>query len=398
MPREVQRRIARFVPAGIFVALLPGAGWALLAWGASASETANAASADWRSDWAVEPGFHLEVDSSGYSLPTAIAFVPHPGPGPKDPLYFVTELRGDIKVVTNDRTVYDFAHVTTVHPAEEAAAGEGQVGLAGVCLNPSRAYVFVTYAYQDADDLLRNDVVRFRSSPGTFSLKPQARSDFRAVFKPYVAGAGHQIGACLVENRSVFVSVGDGWTPTAAQDQSALLGKVLRMTEDGEPYPGNPFPRGKGGATYVWAYGLRNPFGLKAVNDQLFATENGQHVDAFLRIDRARNYHWNGQDWSVGIGADALFSPAFSPVQLDYYGGETGVLPPKYRRHFFFAVAGADPFTPEAEARAGIVTFPYDFANMRVADTPRYFLQYRGNGQQLVVGLALGPDALYFVP
>ena len=66
-------------------------------------------SIDWKSNWAVEPGFDINIDAAGFQFPTSIAFVPHPGDSPKDPLYFVTELRGSVKVVTNDRTVLTFA-------------------------------------------------------------------------------------------------------------------------------------------------------------------------------------------------------------------------------------------------------------------------------------------------
>ncbi|HJX88208.1 MAG TPA: hypothetical protein VJ277_11660, partial [Gemmatimonadales bacterium] len=67
------------------------------------------ADGDYRSDWALAEGFTLRRDAQGFRFPTAIAFVPRPGPGPKDPLYFVTEIGGTIKVVTNDRTVSNFA-------------------------------------------------------------------------------------------------------------------------------------------------------------------------------------------------------------------------------------------------------------------------------------------------
>ena len=45
---------------------------------------------DWRSDWAVPSGISTTIDTEGYDFPTAIAFVPNPGAGPKDVLYFVT--------------------------------------------------------------------------------------------------------------------------------------------------------------------------------------------------------------------------------------------------------------------------------------------------------------------
>jgi hypothetical protein len=63
----------------------------------------------WTEDWEVAPGFSISQDSEGFHLPSAIAFVPEPGSRPDDPLYFVTELRGKIKVVTNNRAVHTFA-------------------------------------------------------------------------------------------------------------------------------------------------------------------------------------------------------------------------------------------------------------------------------------------------
>ena len=70
---------------------------------------ADESSNDWRKEWSLEKGFDIEIDTEGYQFPSAIAFVPDPGKGPKDPLYFVLELRNGIKVVTNDRSVYTFA-------------------------------------------------------------------------------------------------------------------------------------------------------------------------------------------------------------------------------------------------------------------------------------------------
>ena len=55
-----------------------------------------AAEDSWRMDWVATTGFSLEIDTEGYDFPSAIAFVPNPGPGPKDPIYFVTELRGKV--------------------------------------------------------------------------------------------------------------------------------------------------------------------------------------------------------------------------------------------------------------------------------------------------------------
>jgi len=150
--------------------------------------------------------------------------------------------------------------------------------------------------------------------------------------------------------------------------------------------------------SYVWAYGLRNPFGLKAVGGALFATHNGPDLDSFLRIERGRNYLWDGTDWSIGSGADVVFSPSLSPVHLDYYPTGSTLFPGKYREGFFLAVAGHGPFRTGSGWPAGVIALPYDLAHHRVRETPRYFVRYQGKGQQLVAALAFGPDGLYFAP
>ncbi|HXV97136.1 MAG TPA: PQQ-dependent sugar dehydrogenase, partial [Anaerolineae bacterium] len=197
---------------------------------------------DWKSDWAVAEGFTMTIDSEGYSLPTAIAFVPNPGPEPKDPLYFVTELRGKVKVVTNDRSVYTFAeNFFQLKIERELPAGKGENGLAGICLDPAHGYVFVTFAYQDEEGVLRNNIARFQAKPETFSLEPSDQIAFTEVFAAFRSGYAHQIGPCQVQDETLYVSVGEAWQSNLAQQIDAMIGKVIRMTLDGKPVPDNPF-------------------------------------------------------------------------------------------------------------------------------------------------------------
>src|SRR5262249_8116454 len=54
-------------------------------------------------------GRRVEVLAPGSQLPVNIAFVPHPGPNPTAPLYYVNELYGTIKTVRRDGTVVNYA-------------------------------------------------------------------------------------------------------------------------------------------------------------------------------------------------------------------------------------------------------------------------------------------------
>lgn len=94
------------------------------------TEPASADSHDIHPDWTVPPGFQIKVDTSGYDSPAAIAFVPEPGPDPDYPLYYVAELAGTIKVVTNDRQVQVFARDLDLF--EPDFNERGQIGLAGL--------------------------------------------------------------------------------------------------------------------------------------------------------------------------------------------------------------------------------------------------------------------------
>ncbi|MGH3111027.1 MAG: PQQ-dependent sugar dehydrogenase [Gaiellaceae bacterium] len=370
--------------------------------GTLAATAAGQGSADASTtDWAVEEGFTLDVDTTGYDLPTAIAFVPDPGDAPDDPLYFVTELRGSVKVVTNDRTVRTFATVAAFKTEQDPRAGSAQAGLAGICLEPRTGYVFVTYTYLE-EGILRNDVTRFGTEPGTFALEPTSEIDFTEVFAPYQSAPPHQVGACQAVGGSLFVSVGDGGNPAASRDLGQLLGKVVCMTLDGEPCLANPFRDAPGvgpGARYVWAYGFRNPFGLEAADGGLYSAENGINMDRFVRIERGRDYLWNGSDESIATGAEALFIPAISPVHVDRYPEGRRLFPEQYRGSFYIAASGRTFGAPGTDpGERGVVRLPYDLEAERPAGVPSYFVSYTGSETQSVVGLAFGPDGLYFSP
>ncbi|MFP8874992.1 MAG: PQQ-dependent sugar dehydrogenase, partial [Myxococcota bacterium] len=216
-------------------------------------------------EWALAPGFALETDATGFELPSAIAFVPNPGPDPQDPLYFVTELRGRIKVVSNDRRVHTFAEdFFSLESMSDFAQSERlpEMGMAGIALDEETGYVFVSFSYHDADGNVKFNIARFQTEPGTFSLKPAGRTDFTDIFSDHPGDDSHMIGPLAIHEGLLYVNVGDAHFRRLVSNRDSVLGKVLRMTRDGDPVASNPFyldADRKKARNYVFASGFRNP-------------------------------------------------------------------------------------------------------------------------------------------
>jgi glucose/arabinose dehydrogenase len=179
--------------------------------------------------------------------------------------------------------------VRTVQKVSEAdSSGEG--GLLGLAVSPAYSREPLVYAYYTTKQ--DNRIARFR-----LGERP----------KPIVTGipvSGIHNGGRLAfgPDGYLYAGTGDASRRGHSQDLSSLGGKILRMTGDGKPAPGNPFP-----GSLVWSYGHRNVQGLAwDARGRLFASEFGQNAfDEVNRIVPGRNYGWPKVE---GKGSDRRYT------------------------------------------------------------------------------------------
>ncbi|WCN03415.1 PQQ-dependent sugar dehydrogenase [Streptomyces sp. M92] len=165
-----------------------------------------------------------------------------------------------------------------------AAAGEG--GLLGIALSPDYASDHMVYAYfTSASD---NRIVRMRYDEKKPSGEQLGEPD--TVFRGIPKGVVHNGGRIAFgPDKMLYAGTGESGDEGLSQDKESLGGKILRMTPDGEPAPGNPFPD-----SVVYSYGHRNVQGLAWDDEQrLFAAEFGQDTwDELNAIKPGDNYGW----------------------------------------------------------------------------------------------------------
>ncbi|GEL27097.1 oxidoreductase [Pseudonocardia sulfidoxydans NBRC 16205] len=241
---------------------------------------------------------------TGLEVPWAIAFLP-------DGNALVTEREsGRIVRVTPQGAATPVGTVGGV-----SARGEG--GLLGIAVSPRFATDRAVYVYYtSAED---NRVVRLQVGPDDTIDGTTQQVIVSGIGAASIHNGG---GLTFGPDGLLYVATGDASRSDASQDRDDLGGKVLRVTPDGAPAPGNPF------GTAVWTYGHRNVQGLAfGPGDRLYATEFGQNtVDEINLLTPGADYGWPTVE---GIaGREGLTDPlvtwatsAASPSGLAYAGG-----------------------------------------------------------------------------
>ncbi|MDP1663102.1 MAG: hypothetical protein Q8L55_14390, partial [Phycisphaerales bacterium] len=128
--------------------------------------------------WTVmQSGYKVEVVATGFQLPVNIAFVQSPGPNPTSPIYYVNELYGQIKVVTRDGTVRDYATGLLNFNPTGNFPGSGEQGLAGLAIDPANGDLYCSMVYSSVPGVEAANhypkVVRFTSTDGGLTAATQ---------------------------------------------------------------------------------------------------------------------------------------------------------------------------------------------------------------------------------
>jgi glucose/arabinose dehydrogenase len=224
--------------------------------------------------------------TQGLDRPWGLAFLP-------DGRMLVTEREGRLRVVGSDGRLdpKPVAGLPRVDP-------QGQGGLLDVALHPRYAdngWIYWSYAQRDEKGGNGTEVARGRlaGGPGAWRMD-NVEVIFRMAPK---TNAGHHFGSRLVFDRDglLYVTLGDRGEMARAQRPDDHAGKILRLTDDGRPAPGNPFANDPKVRPEIYTLGNRNVQGaaLHPKTGVLWAHEHGPQGGDELNVIRAgANYGW----------------------------------------------------------------------------------------------------------
>lgn len=161
----------------------------------------------------------------------------------------------------------------------------GEGGLLGLALSPDFASDRYLYAYFTSASDNRIARLPLEDSAGTLRLGAA-----QVIFTGIPKASTHNGGRIRFgPDGNLYVGTGDSQRRGQPQDPNALGGKILRLTADGRPAPGNPFD-----GNPVYSLGHRNVQGLAWDSaGRLWASEFGPDVDDELNlIVPGGNYGW----------------------------------------------------------------------------------------------------------
>lgn len=265
-----------------------------------------------------------------------------------------------------------------------------QGGLLDVALSPTFAsdnLVYLTYAEPSANGGSGLALARAKLVKDAAGGYLEGRT---VIWHDPAGGEGGQFGGIIAfapDGKSLFLSLGERQRFTPAQDPNQPIGKILHLTLDGKPAPGNPFGARMGAPVVAlinppsnseaakkergrqfhwpgpnltpaetWTSGHRNPYGLAFdAQGRLWETEMGPRGgDELNLIIPGKNYGWplvaEGKNYDgVPIPKPAtrpdltpaklFWVPSISPATLLIYSGN---LFPQWKGSGFIAALSGE--------------------------------------------------------
>ena len=238
------------------------------------------------------PSFKVTEVAAGLDTPWALAFLP-------DRRMLITQRGGQLRLRNADGSAVNGGADQVAGVPAVAAVGQG--GLLDVAVDPafaSNRRIYLSFAERDGADPKLNGTAVAR---GELDATTRTLANLTVIYRqsPKVDSTAH-FGSRLAFDRNgyLFVTMGERELDSQrgyAQDLSRGNGKVVRITTDGAPAPGNPFAATAGAQPHIWSYGHRNPQGaaLHPATGDLWTSEHGPQGGDEVNLTLAgRNYGW----------------------------------------------------------------------------------------------------------
>jgi len=283
----------------------------------------------------------IEVIASNIGRPWAIVNMPNGN-------LLVTEKSGYMQVFSETGT---FLSKVEGFPVVDDG---GQGGMLDVALDPafeSNRMIYWSFSEPYGNGNLTS------VAKGRLSADEQSIEDPTVIYRaePSYNGSLHYGSRLAFDDAgNLYVSTGersDLATRPQAQQLDAALGKIIRITTNGQPVASNPFVSEADAKPEIYSYGHRNPQGLTfhPVTKQLWEAEFGARGgDEINFIEAGKNYGWpvitygleySGEKIGEGITQkDGMeqpvyyWDPSVSPSGIDFY---TGTAIPEWQNNLF---------------------------------------------------------------
>lgn len=251
--------------------------------------------------------YQWELVVGGFDNPIQVL---HAGDGSNR--LFVVEQLGFVLVVEDGAYLPDpFLDISELLTYEVIRGGYTERGMIGMVFHPNYAengYFFVNYVNRDEDVV----VVRYQvSADNPNKADPNSALEIINVGQPLPNHNGGSMAFSPIDGY-LYISVGDGGGAgdpfSNGQRKDSLLGKILRIDVDTEPYvvpADNPFVDNPEFAPEIWAWGLRNVWRMSfdRKTGDLYMADVGQEKVEEINMQPAsskggENYGWNAMEGS----------------------------------------------------------------------------------------------------